>query len=81
MTDLLNSHLNFFTAGILYEAQATARQLIREKREEAEKVSALKSEVKSWCQEALTIVNIEQPTSPFAKLRPIMKAAMEEVCS
>ena len=72
------SNVSHFSAGILYEAQATALQVIRET-SEAEKADALKAEVKAWCQEAITITNIEERTSPFFQLREIMKAAAQSL--
>ena len=58
----------------MYESQATALQIIKEIGDD-EKIKALKNDVKGWCQEAITIANVEERTSPFFQLKEIMKTA------
>lgn len=67
-----------FPAGILYESQATALQIIKEIGD-GEKARALKNDVKGWCEEAIAIANVEERTSPFFQLKEVMKAAAASV--
>ena len=67
-----------FIAGILYEAQATTLQLLKET-SDPEQVKSLKEDIKKWGKECLVITNVEERSSPFYRLREIARQAIESV--